>query len=454
MKFVTTAARNNMIKRSEILGMNARNHLYQSKYNRPKAKKVAASKINTKALLKRSKLGIPKLYKMFKSEQLVDKYDFTKLPDSFVIKPSQGLGGEGIMVVERGGEFAGEWVTVDQQTVSVQDLKMHCKDILAGKFSRFDLPDNAFIEERVRVHPNFKPISFQGTPDVGVLVFNRVPVMAFLRLPTKESHGKANMFQGAVACGIDIATGVTTKGIKHTKEIKFFPGTRRRLKGIKVPRWDRVLKLAVKTAEVVGLGFCRVDIALQPRKTKSGKLKSKPMVLEINSQPGLKIQLANEAGLRRRLERVEGLKVKTIRQGIEIGKQLFAVRDEAESIQGGALYAGVFEEVEVESFLGEKQTVRAKIDTGAFRTSIDEKLAKELGLLDPENILWQVGFRSALGREERKVVGISFWLKGKKIKTSASVSDRSSLKRAMIIGRRDLLGFAVRVREAEAGQEA
>ncbi|MBU1084833.1 MAG: sugar-transfer associated ATP-grasp domain-containing protein [Candidatus Beckwithbacteria bacterium] len=443
-----------MIKRNEILGMNARNHVYQSRYNKAKAKKISSSKLATKSLLKKNKLSVPRLYRMFRSEQAVEKYDFTRLSESFVVKPSQGLGGEGILVVKSGGEYAGEWITVDKQTVTIADLKLHIKDILAGRFSRFDLPDRAFIEERARVHPNFKPISFQGTPDVGVLVFNKVPVMAFLRLPTKESHGKANMFQGAIACGIDMATGVTTKGIKHTHEIKFFPGTRRRLRGIKIPRWDRVLKLAVQTAELVGLGFCRVDIVLQPNKTKAGKLKSKPMVLEINSQPGLKIQLANEAGLRRRLERVEGLKVKTIRQGIEIGKQLFAARDETESIQGGALYAGVFEEVGVESFLGERKMVKVKIDTGAFRTSIDEELAKELGLLDPENVLWQVGFKSALGREERKVVGITFWLKGKKIKTSASVSDRSSLKRRMIIGRRDLLGFAVRVREEEAGREA
>jgi len=451
-----------MIKRSEILGMNARNHVYQSRYNKIKAKRISKSKLTTKSLLKKKKLSVPKLYRMFSSEQAVDKYDFSRLPESFVVKPSQGLGGEGILVIEKAMEFArldsarqaGEWITVDKERLTVADLKLHIKDILAGKYSMFDLPDKAFIEERARVHPTFKPISFQGTPDIGVLVFNRVPVMAFLRLPTKESHGKANMFQGAIACGVDMATGVTTKAVKYTTEIKFFPRTRRRLKGIRIPRWDKVLRLAVETAETVGLGFCRVDVVLQPRKTKAGKLKSQPMVLEINSPPGLKIQLANGAGLKRRLERVEGLKVKTIKQGIAIGKQLFAVRDEAESIQGGALFVGVFEDVKVVDLMGEKHEVKSKIDTGAFRTSIDESLAGELGLLDPENVLWEVGYRSALGREERKVVGLTFYLKGKKIKTSASVSDRSKLKRAMIIGRRDLLGFSLRVREREAGREA
>jgi len=443
-----------MAKFKDVLGMNARNHLYQSRYNKRKGKKIAASKLLTKSILRKNKLAVPRLYRVFRSEKGVENFDFTRLPESFVVKPSQGLGGEGILVIEKGGTFAGEWVTVDQQTISVSDLKLHIKDILMGKYSMFDLPDQAFIEERVRIHPRFETISFQGTPDIGVLVFNKVPVMAFLRLATKESHGKANMFQGAIACGIDIATGVTTRAIKHTKEIRFFPGSRRRLKGVKIPRWDEVLELAVKTAEMVELGYCRVDIVLQPKKTKKGKLKSVPMVLEINSQPGLKIQLANKAGLRRRLERVEGLKVKTIKQGISIGKALFSARDEAESIQGGVVHIGVFEDVEVEDLMGEKHRVKAKVDTGAFRTSIDEELAKKLKLLDPENILWNAGYKSALGREDRKVVGISFYLKGKKIKTSASVSDRSKLKREMIIGRRDILGFSLKVRERESGQES
>lgn len=432
---------------TDILGMNARNHLYQSKYNSRKAKRIADSKLKTKKILRQAKLGVPMLYRIFKSVAKLEHFDFTKLPESFVVKPSQGLGGEGILVVD-GGQ------TVDGQPITPADLKLHILDILSGRYSMLDLPDRAFIEERVRVHPRFKPISAAGTPDIGVLVFNRIPVMAFLRLPTKESHGKANMFQGAVACGIDLASGMTTGAIKHTGTIKFFPETRRKLKGIKIPRWDKVLELAAAAAETVGLGYCRVDVALQPNLTRDGKLKSQPMVLEVNAQPGLKIQLANQAGLKRRLERVEGLKVKTLDQGIEIGKQLFGLGETVETAEGGTIRVGVFEDLEIEDFLGERHAIKAKLDTGAFRSSIDEDLAKKLGLLDPENILLNIGYRSALGREERPVVGLTFYLKDRKIKTSASISDRSKLKRPMIIGRRDLLGFALRVREREAGQEA
>lgn len=436
-----------MTKLNDILGMNARNFLFQGRYNCKKAKRIADEKLLTKRVLKQAKLAVPKLYKQFKSEGGVENFDLSKLPDSFVIKPSQGLGGEGILVIEK--KEPDGWLAVDGTKLTDNDLRLHILDILAGRYSMLDLSDRAFIEERVRVHPRFAAISCQGTPDIGVLVFNRVPVMAFLRLPTRESHGKANMFQGAIACGIDIASGVTTSAVRYTEEIKFFPQTRRKLAGITIPRWDEVLELAGFTAQACGLGYCRVDIALQPRTTKTGKLKSTPMVLEINAQPGLKIQLANKAGLLFRLKRVEGLQVKTVKQGIEIGKQLFSAREEESIVR-----VGIFEEVEVADITGERHLVKAKLDTGAFRTSIDEALAKKLGLLDPENLLWSGYWRGALGGGERKVIGLTFYLKGRKIKTAVSVSDRSKLKRLMIIGRRDLLGFSIRVKEAEAGQEA
>lgn len=423
------------MKASDILGLNARNHLYQSRYNRKEAKRIAASKLLTKSLLRKHKLPVPKLYRVFKGEQEVEKFNFSRLPSSFVVKPSGGLGGEGIVVMEKGGQFAGEWLDVTGRKWGVEDLKLLIKDIILGRYSMKNLPDRAFVEERVGIHPKFKRITYQGTPDVGVLVFNRVPVMAFLRLPTKESAGKANMFQGAIACGIDMATGITTHAVKHTHPIVFYPGTRRKLRGIKIPQWYDILELAVNCSIVSKLGYMRVDIVIDPEKGIR--------VLELNSQPGLKIQLANKAGLRRRLERVEGLKVKTAKKGVKVAKALFGDPEIAEKVGIGRKVVEVFEEIELLSFEGEKHLIKAKIDTGAYRTSIDKELAEKLGLLNPENVLWTKGYRSSLGREDRPVIEVTFYLKGKKIKTTASVADRSKLKRSIIIGRRDLKGFLV-----------
>lgn len=430
------------MKFRDILGLNARNILFLSRYNKPSGKKIADHKLLTKSALQKAKLPIPKLYRVFRRIEEIDKFDFIKkLPESFVIKPDNSLGGEGIMVIKKGGKYAGEWLTATGETMTVADFRLLIRDILEGRFSMSREPDIAFIEERIRVHKAFRKVCWGGTPDIGVVVFNKIPVMAFLRLPTRESGGRANMFQGAVACGIDIATGITTYAVKGAKFIKFFPGTRRKLGGLKIPIWDEILKLAVDCQiTVLNLGFMRVDIVLQPSIKKPGK--TYPKVLELNAQPGLKIQIANKAGLKRRLERVEGLTVETPEKGIKIAKALFAdpgLRD----VSIGKETVGTFEEVEVQSFMGEKVPVKAKLDTGAYRTSIDEDLAKQLGLLEPENIILEKFYRSALGREKRPLIELTFYLRGRKIKTAASVADREKLRRPVIIGRRDLKGFLV-----------
>jgi len=422
--------------------MNARNILFISKYNKASGKKIANHKLLTKSALRKEKLPIPKLYRVFRKFEEIDKFDFVKkLPESFVIKPDNSLGGEGIIVIEKRGKFAGEWITTTGETKNVGDFKLLIRDILEGRFSMENKPDIAFVEERIRIHPVFSRVCWGGTPDIGVLVFNRIPVMAYLRLPTEESGGRANMFQGALACGVDIATGITTHAVKWTHSITFFPGTRRKLTGIKIPVWDEVLRLAINCQIVIpNLGFVRADIVLQPSIKKPGK--TFPKVLELNAQPGLKIQIANQAGLRRRLERVEGLKVETAEKGIRIAKALF-FDPRLHDVAVGKKTVAVFEEIEVQSFVGEREKVKAKIDTGAFRTSIDHELARKLGLLNPENVILDRYYKSALGREKRPLIELVFWLKGKKVKTAASVADRSKMKRPMIIGRRDLGGFLV-----------
>jgi hypothetical protein len=89
--------------------------------------------------------------------------------------------------------------------------------------------------------------------------------------------------------------------------------------------------------------------------------------------------------------------------------------------------------------------VDARIDSGALRSSIDRELAKDLGLLTDDNILWRrrYAYRSATGRQTRPVIALTIRLAGRKIKTSASVANRSKLATPLLIGRNDLSGFLI-----------
>ena len=427
------------VKIRDILGINARNHEYLARYNKAKGKRIANSKLLTKSKLKKAKISVPKLYGVIRSERDIAKFRFSKLNESFVIKPNKGLGGEGIIVIEGKDEEEGCWVNTEGKIYQTDDLKLHMGDILEGRFSLNDWPDIAFVEERIRIHPVFSDYAYHGTPDIRIIVFNNIPVMAMLRIPTKESGGRANLFQGAVGAGIDIASGVTNFGLYHGKEINSMPDTEVKIRGIEIPEWDKVLELAINCQNIVSLGYLGADIVLQPSIKKIGK--TIPKVLELNAQPGLKIQLANKAGLRRRLERIEGLDVPTPEKGIKIAKELFGDRSMAHL--GKTLKKiGIFEIAEI--VVGQERIpAQAKIDTGAYSTSIDYNLAQRLGLLKEENILYQKKYRSALGTHTRPVISLEFYLNGRKIKTSASVVDRSELKRPILIGRRDLNGFIV-----------
>lgn len=429
-----------MVKISSILGLNARSQLFSYRYNKPGGKKIANSKLKTKRVLYAVGIPVPGVYAKFAKPQKLLSFDWDKLPGSFALKPNKGLGGEGIIVVKKRAKSppaGGAWITTQRKRVTIDDLKLHVLYILEGAYSLRNVPDIAFFEEYVGRHKAFKKYAYRGTPDIRVIVFNKVPVMAMLRLPTKESGGRANLHQGAIAVGVDIATGITTRAYWHGKFIKYKPATKRKLHGLKIPSWKKILEIAVQCQEATGLEYLGVDIVLHPEKG--------PMVLELNYQPGLQIQLANMAGLKKRLERVEGLDIIDAEHAVRIARALFAgpfarkVKAEEEEVKT----VNVFEKIKIRSKTGKKVLVDAKLDTGAWRTSIDKKLAQELGLLEDKNILWTKSVWSSLGQEERSVINLAFWLKGRKVTTAASVADREHLRKQVVIGRRDLSGFLV-----------
>lgn len=465
----------------KLLGMNARNLDYIRPFNRKKAKRLADDKLLSKRVLAKNALPVPKLLAKIRSIEELESFDWSCLPSSFALKPNKGFGGGGILVVygkkkparnashsDAGGNQDNVWIKADGSAVTVQDIKNHILNILDGAFSLSNLPDVAFFEERLTLLKLFKPYAYKGIPDIRVIVFNRVPVMAMLRLPTKESGGKANLQQGGIGVGIDLATGVTTTAVLGKgKIVDYVPGTRMLLSGIKIPYWKDILLLAVKAQEVSGMGYLGADVAIDRERG--------PVFLEINARPGLSIQIANLSGLRERLERVRGLKIKTIERGVRVGRDIFGgeIEEGVEEISGRKVI-GVVEKIKLIGKDGKEVETEAKIDTGAGFTSIDIDLAKQLGfeevadIIEKENIQYEeikdlskaerelifkkntdvvdtIIIRSSHGTTYRPMVKIKIVMDNLEIETRVTIIDRSDLKYSVIVGKRNLGKFLIDV---------
>lgn len=425
------------MKASNLLGLNARAQI-SYKYNKNSGKLIANSKIKTHKVLVKHEIPTPEIFQKFTKPKQIFSYNWNKLPNSFALKPSKGLGGEGIIVVKKRSKDGEAWITTSRKRITVEDLKLHTLDIFEGAYSMHHNRDVAFVQEYVGRHKAFRKYAYRGTPDIRIIVFNKVPIMAMLRLPTKDSGGRANLHQGAIAVGIDVATGITTSALWYGAQIKYKPGTKRKLNGIKIPNWTKILEVAVECSIVTKLGYLGVDIVLHPEKG--------PMVLEINAQPGFQIQLANGAGLKKRIDRVEDLEIRDKEHGVKIAKALFSTyfADRVKP-EGGIKTVTVHQEVVLKGNRGkhDRKKIHAKLDTGAWRTSVSEHLARELKLLEQSNVLWTKKVKNSLGVEERPIISLTFWMGGRKITTPASVAKRMSLKYPVIIGRKNLRGFLV-----------
>lgn len=416
----------------DVLGLNARTLDYIKRTNSAVATRIANNKLLTKRVLQKAGVVTPRLYAQIKTRKELKTFRWTKLPASYVLKPNAASGGGGIVVVF-GRNKKGNWVKADKTELFIPTLTDHITDILDGRFSRGNVPDTAFFEQRLKVHPVFKPLSVRGVPDVRVLVYNNVPIMAMLRLPTEASDGRANLHAGGVGVGIDIVQGLTTTAVHHGTIIDTLPGTRTELSAIRIPNWPTIVRLAIKAAQAADLSFAGIDIAVD---RDDG-----PMVLEINARPGLDIQFANMTPLKGRLRRVEGLSVSSPEKGVQVARSLFGdefVAD-VEDISG-RLVLGVEEEITLLNRENEPHMIKAKIDTGAWRTAIDSALAKKLGIDTPID---HKPVQAALGQATRPVIKLSFRLRDRLITTEAFIADRSHMKYEAIVGRRDLKGFLV-----------
>lgn len=79
-----------------------------------------------------------------------------------------------------------------------EELRLHMIDILHGSFSLHGSSDAVVIEECLSPGRDFEIFCQYGLADIRIIVYNYVPVVAMVRLPTYESGGKANLDLGAL----------------------------------------------------------------------------------------------------------------------------------------------------------------------------------------------------------------------------------------------------------------
>ena len=279
-----------------VLGLNRRNAGYTLWHNPRHLFPLVDDKLTTKTLAQQAGMAVPPLYGVIEIQHQVRELATLLAPyEDFVIKPAQGSGGDGIVVIM--GRHHGRYRKANGQLMTQEDLDHHVSNALSGLYSLGGHPDKVLIEHRVLFDPVFEAISYQGVPDIRIIVFFGVPVMAMVRLPTRMSDGKANLHQGAIGAGIDLGTGRTLSGVWQNEIVTEHPDTECSITGVQVPEWEKILDLASRSYELTGLGYQGVDLVLDKEKG--------PLILELNARPGLNIQIANRAGLLTRLQLVE-----------------------------------------------------------------------------------------------------------------------------------------------------
>jgi alpha-L-glutamate ligase-like protein len=291
-----------------IMGINRRNADYVLKYNKRNLYPIVDDKIITKERAIEAGIHVPEMYGIISTEKEIDKLDqILEGHQDFVLKPAQGAGGDGILVIA--DRFENGFKTISGKLVSRDDLIYQISCILTGLYSLGGHRDRALIEYRVTPDPIFKSISYEGVPDIRIIVLMGYPVMAMLRLPTRQSNGKANLHQGAIGVGVDLATGLTLRGTWLNNKISKHPDTNNAVDGVQLPNWDGFMKLAAGCYELCGLGYIGVDMVLDQDKG--------PLILELNARPGLNIQIANDCGLVHRCHAVEARIAELKAKGIE-----------------------------------------------------------------------------------------------------------------------------------------
>jgi len=292
-------ARSQQLRDVGVLGLNERNTNFIMRLNPRRLYPRVDDKVITKDLALKAGMAVPELYGVISNQgEVKDFVEIVSKRESFVIKPAQGSGGDGILVVTgRSQRKRDSFRLSSGMLISTGEIAHHISNIVGGQYSLSGNRDKALIEYCVNFDPIFAEVSYQGVPDIRVIVYRGYPTMAMVRLPTRASDGKANLHQGAVGAGVDLSLGETLTGVLDNEVVDEHPDTGALVSALQIPKWDFILESAARGFEVTELGYLGVDMVID---RDLG-----PMILEMNARPGLNIQIANCTGLASRIARID-----------------------------------------------------------------------------------------------------------------------------------------------------
>jgi alpha-L-glutamate ligase-like protein len=281
------------LREAGVLGINHRNLAFIQESNPRSLYPRVDDKTITKHICHQHGIPVPDTYAVIR--RYGDVRRFAELigdRDQFVVKPASGAGGRGIMVIA--GRNENGYLTSSGRAISQSELNYHIATILSGLYSLGGQVDAAIVEQRIIMHPMMEGVAVGGTPDIRVILYRQVPVMAMVRLPTVASEGRANLHQGAAAAAIDLVTGRTFGGVCDGNTIARHPDTGKPIADLEIPGWHNLVAAAMKLADALEMGYIGVDFVIDAQ--------IGAVVLEANARPGLAIQVAHRIGLLPRLQ--------------------------------------------------------------------------------------------------------------------------------------------------------
>lgn len=296
-----------------ILGQNARNLNFISQYNNEYAKNLADSKLKTKEFLSKKWVAVSESILVIKNVTEKQELDLDSLPLPFVIKPNAWYGWKWILIIDKKDEL-GNFITNDWDSYSPKELLKHIREILDWFYSLSWSRDKVIFERKIILDHSIDLLWKYWLPDIRVIVFNSIPVIAMLRVPTANSKWKANLHAWACWVWIDIWTWKLTYITQFWKMVKSIPWIWD-VRWIPLPSWNDVLKLAVKVQQTTEIWYVGCDIVLDD--------KIWPLLLEVNVRPWLEVQVANLTPLYERLKKVQNIKVSSLEKWVRLWKDLF-----------------------------------------------------------------------------------------------------------------------------------